>query len=143
MGYRNIIRQGRKRYDEHCVGGAVLPAKFEHKLHSTSQYPDVDFDTCKLSLAWQLTLYDTNDLELFLYLILASIYNVYFHTLASFPGPILARSGLVCLHVLHKPGSYLPWAVLQLWRLVHSLGGKMHLAIDHAHQVYGDYNMPI
>ncbi|GME44582.1 putative cytochrome P450 [Neofusicoccum parvum] len=46
------------------------------------------------------------------------VYNLYFHPLASFPGPFLARSTL-------------------LWRLFHSMGGRFHIAIDREHKKYG------
>ncbi|KAJ5058638.1 cytochrome P450 [Bipolaris maydis] len=46
------------------------------------------------------------------------IYNVYFHKLASFPGPLLARSSL-------------------LWRIYHSQTGRFHLAIESQHRKYG------
>ncbi|KAF2677436.1 cytochrome P450 [Lentithecium fluviatile CBS 122367] len=45
-------------------------------------------------------------------------YNIYFHPLAGFPGPFLARSTL-------------------LWRIFHTMGGRFHRAIDKQHQVYG------
>ncbi|KAI0390650.1 cytochrome P450 [Xylariaceae sp. FL0594] len=48
----------------------------------------------------------------------AALYNVFFHPLASFKGPLLARSTL-------------------LWRIWHSLRGKLHVAIDDAHKTYG------
>ncbi|EKG12700.1 Cytochrome P450 [Macrophomina phaseolina MS6] len=47
------------------------------------------------------------------------VYNLYFHPLASFPGPWLARSSL-------------------LWRVWHTTSGRIHLAIDRQHKRYGD-----
>ncbi|KAK3324443.1 putative cytochrome P450 [Cercophora scortea] len=46
------------------------------------------------------------------------IYNVYFHPLSSYKGPILARSTL-------------------LWRIWYSFRGHIHLAIDQGHKKYG------
>ncbi|KAL2010319.1 hypothetical protein VTN00DRAFT_6126 [Thermoascus crustaceus] len=47
-----------------------------------------------------------------------AMYNLYFHPLSGFPGPILARSSLI-------------------WRMYHSLGGRFHRAIDQQHRIYG------
>ncbi|KAH7028652.1 cytochrome P450 monooxygenase [Macrophomina phaseolina] len=47
------------------------------------------------------------------------VYNLYFHPLASFPGPWLARSSL-------------------LWRVWHTTSGRIHLAVDEQHKRYGD-----
>ncbi|KAI0407184.1 putative cytochrome P450 [Xylaria palmicola] len=46
------------------------------------------------------------------------VYNVFFHPLATYPGPLLARSTL-------------------LWRIWHSIRGRIHLAIDDEHKKYG------
>ncbi|ORY66220.1 putative cytochrome P450, partial [Pseudomassariella vexata] len=46
------------------------------------------------------------------------IFNVFFHPLAGFPGPLLARSTL-------------------LWRIYHSLSGRFHLAIQEQHKRLG------
>ncbi|PVH93071.1 cytochrome P450 monooxygenase [Periconia macrospinosa] len=46
------------------------------------------------------------------------IYNIFFHPLASFPGPWLARSSL-------------------LWRVYHSQSGRLHRAIETQHRKYG------
>ncbi|KAI0195876.1 cytochrome P450 [Astrocystis sublimbata] len=54
----------------------------------------------------------------FIYIVGAALYNVFFHPLASYPGPFLARSTL-------------------LWRIWYSLRGRLHLAIDDAHGKYG------
>ncbi|EGX94777.1 Cytochrome P450 [Cordyceps militaris CM01] len=48
----------------------------------------------------------------------ASVYNLYFHKLASFPGPFLGRSGLI-------------------WRIYQSQRGTLHLAIQDLHRQYG------
>ncbi|KAH8807828.1 benzoate 4-monooxygenase cytochrome P450 [Xylogone sp. PMI_703] len=48
-----------------------------------------------------------------------ALYNVLFHPLAGFPGPLLGRASLV-------------------WRIWHSMGGRFHVAIDKAHKKYGD-----
>lgn len=47
-----------------------------------------------------------------------AVYNVYFHPLASFPGPLLARASLI-------------------WRIYHSVGGHFHFAIEQQHRRYG------
>ncbi|KAI0547224.1 cytochrome protein [Xylaria curta] len=47
-----------------------------------------------------------------------TIYNVYFHPLSKFPGPLLARSSL-------------------LWRCWHTLRGRSHRAIQAQHEKYG------
>ncbi|CAG8952058.1 hypothetical protein HYFRA_00000794 [Hymenoscyphus fraxineus] len=47
------------------------------------------------------------------------IYNLYFHPLAHFPGPFLARSTL-------------------LWRAWHTMGGKWHFVSRRVHDKYGD-----
>ncbi|TGJ85024.1 hypothetical protein E0Z10_g3719 [Xylaria hypoxylon] len=52
------------------------------------------------------------------YTLSISIYNLYFHPLASYKGPFLARSTLI-------------------WRIWHSLHGRIHIAIDEAHKKYG------
>ncbi|KAH7322521.1 putative cytochrome P450 [Stachybotrys elegans] len=57
-------------------------------------------------------------LTLAVYVASTWIYNVYFHPLAGFPGPLLARSGL-------------------LWRLYHSLNGRLHRSIQEQHKKYG------
>ncbi|KAI9168061.1 putative cytochrome P450 [Paramyrothecium foliicola] len=54
----------------------------------------------------------------FVYTVGTVLYNLYFHPLASYNGPFLARSTL-------------------LWRLWHSLRGRIHLAIDEGHKKYG------
>ncbi|PKY00096.1 cytochrome P450 [Aspergillus campestris IBT 28561] len=46
------------------------------------------------------------------------VYNLLFHKLAGFPGPLLARSTLI-------------------WRIYYSLGGRFHVAIDEQHRKYG------
>ncbi|KAI1499291.1 cytochrome P450 [Biscogniauxia marginata] len=46
------------------------------------------------------------------------IYNLYFHPLANYPGPFLARSSM-------------------LWRFWHSMGGKFHRVIEDNHRKYG------
>ncbi|CAJ0553060.1 Ff.00g115720.m01.CDS01 [Fusarium sp. VM40] len=53
-----------------------------------------------------------------LYMTAFMIWNVFFHPLAHFPGPLLARSSL-------------------LWRIYHSLGGQFHLAIQEQHKRLG------
>ncbi|KAK2753895.1 hypothetical protein FQN54_007254 [Arachnomyces sp. PD_36] len=53
-----------------------------------------------------------------LYCITYMVYNLYFHPLACYPGPLLARSSL-------------------LWRMIYSMGGRFHRAIDKEHQRYG------
>ncbi|KAI9046668.1 hypothetical protein LZ554_009409 [Drepanopeziza brunnea f. sp. 'monogermtubi'] len=46
------------------------------------------------------------------------VYNLYFHPLARFPGPLLARSTL-------------------LWRMQKTLQGRVHRSIEDGHQKYG------
>ncbi|PKX94106.1 cytochrome P450 [Aspergillus novofumigatus IBT 16806] len=46
------------------------------------------------------------------------IYNLYFHPLAHFPGPLLGRASL-------------------LWRFIHTSTGKVHLSIEKLHRQYG------
>ncbi|KAI3396494.1 hypothetical protein diail_12114 [Diaporthe ilicicola] len=46
------------------------------------------------------------------------LYNIFFHPLAKFPGPLLARSSL-------------------LWRIRHSMTGHFHLAIQEQHRKLG------
>lgn len=46
------------------------------------------------------------------------IYNVYFHPLAAYPGPWLARASL-------------------LWRMIWSMQGRFHRVIDEQHKKYG------
>ncbi|KAJ5607121.1 benzoate 4-monooxygenase cytochrome P450 [Penicillium hordei] len=53
-----------------------------------------------------------------LYLTTRSLYNIYFHPLAGFPGPFLARASLA-------------------WRIYHSMGGRFHRVIDDRHRRYG------
>ncbi|KAL4966559.1 cytochrome P450 [Aspergillus stella-maris] len=53
-----------------------------------------------------------------LYWMQVVVYNLYLHPLASYPGPLLARSSLI-------------------WRFYYTLGGRFHLAIDHGHKQYG------
>ncbi|OCL11142.1 putative cytochrome P450 [Glonium stellatum] len=52
------------------------------------------------------------------YTFVITVYNLYFHPLAAYPGPFLARSTL-------------------LWRIYHSMGGRFHIAIDRQHRKYG------
>ncbi|KAL2829469.1 cytochrome P450 [Aspergillus cavernicola] len=52
------------------------------------------------------------------YLLARIIYNVYFHPLAHFPGPFLARSTM-------------------LWRFWHTMSGRSHRAFQEQHQIYG------
>ncbi|KAF2793127.1 putative cytochrome P450, partial [Melanomma pulvis-pyrius CBS 109.77] len=47
------------------------------------------------------------------------IYNLYFHPLARYPGPFLARTTL-------------------LWRFYYSMGGRFHLHIEKCHKRYGE-----
>ncbi|KAK3946263.1 putative cytochrome P450 [Diplogelasinospora grovesii] len=53
-----------------------------------------------------------------IYVAATAVYNLYFHPLASFPGPFWARCSL-------------------LWRLFNSLSGKLHLAIEREHKKHG------
>ncbi|KAK1638007.1 putative cytochrome P450 [Colletotrichum phormii] len=48
----------------------------------------------------------------------SAVHNIYFHPLASVPGPLLARAWL-------------------LWRVYHSLGGRFHRVIERNHARYG------
>ncbi|KAK4159872.1 cytochrome P450 [Cladorrhinum sp. PSN259] len=52
------------------------------------------------------------------YIVYSIIYNLYFHPLAEYPGPLLARCTL-------------------LWRFYHSHRGLFHYAIHDAHRKYG------
>ncbi|KAK2616579.1 hypothetical protein QQS21_000402 [Conoideocrella luteorostrata] len=72
-----------------------------------------------------------------LYTILSAIYNICFHKLSSFPGPILARSGLVSLGAeIPLPAEKL-LSTDQTWRICHSQRGRLHRAIQDAHRRYG------
>ncbi|KAH0293761.1 putative cytochrome P450 [Aureobasidium namibiae CBS 147.97] len=53
-----------------------------------------------------------------LYISCHMVYNLYFHPLASFPGPFWARSSL-------------------LWRIYHSSGGRFHRRIYEQHKIHG------
>ncbi|KAK2030383.1 cytochrome P450 [Colletotrichum zoysiae] len=53
-----------------------------------------------------------------LYVLATGVYNVYFHKLATFPGPLLARCSLI-------------------WRIYHSQTGRYHYAIQAQHRKYG------
>ncbi|KEQ98176.1 hypothetical protein AUEXF2481DRAFT_72492 [Aureobasidium subglaciale EXF-2481] len=53
-----------------------------------------------------------------IYVLAHIVYNLYFHPLASFPGPFLARSSL-------------------LWRIYHSAGGRFHRRIYEQHKIHG------
>ncbi|TDZ35943.1 Cytochrome P450 monooxygenase BOT4 [Colletotrichum spinosum] len=55
---------------------------------------------------------------LWLWFTVTSIYNAYFHKLAEFPGPLLARCSLI-------------------WRIYHSQTGRYHYAIQAQHRKYG------
>ncbi|TEA19177.1 Cytochrome P450 monooxygenase BOT4 [Colletotrichum sidae] len=55
---------------------------------------------------------------LWLWFTVTSIYNAYFHKLAEFPGPLLARCSLI-------------------WRIYHSQTGRYHYAIQAQHRRYG------
>ncbi|PYI24529.1 putative cytochrome P450 [Aspergillus violaceofuscus CBS 115571] len=55
---------------------------------------------------------------LLVFTITRSLYNLYFHPLAGFPGPLLARTSLA-------------------WRIYHSMGGRFHRVIDQQHRRYG------
>ncbi|KAI0154590.1 putative cytochrome P450 [Xylariaceae sp. FL1272] len=57
--------------------------------------------------------------KLVLYVAGYLVYNLFFHPLRKFPGPLSARASL-------------------LWRLTHSLGGKFHRHIEACHEQYGD-----
>lgn len=52
------------------------------------------------------------------YLVADVVYNVFFHPLARFPGPFLARCSL-------------------FWRMWHTLGGRHHREVEKQHQKYG------
>ncbi|KIA75979.1 cytochrome P450 [Aspergillus ustus] len=52
------------------------------------------------------------------YTIGQAVYNLYFHPLAHFPGPFLARASL-------------------LWRFYHTLSGRSHRALQHQHSIHG------
>ncbi|KAL5041775.1 hypothetical protein BDW71DRAFT_217421 [Aspergillus fruticulosus] len=53
-----------------------------------------------------------------LYLGVKITYNLWFHPLSKFPGPVLGRSTLI-------------------WRFIGSLSGRFHVAIDEQHRKYG------
>ncbi|KAF7623740.1 hypothetical protein AFLA_007466 [Aspergillus flavus NRRL3357] len=54
-----------------------------------------------------------------LYWIHLAIYNVFFHPLASFPGPFWARASFI-------------------WRMWHTSTGRVHRAIEFQHKLHGD-----
>lgn len=53
-----------------------------------------------------------------LYSVWSVVYNLYFHPLAGFPGPLLGRASL-------------------LWRIYYSTNGHFHIAIKRQHEKYG------
>ncbi|KAF5027086.1 hypothetical protein F66182_798 [Fusarium sp. NRRL 66182] len=57
-------------------------------------------------------------IKFFIYTASIVVYNLFFHPLARFPGPLLARSSL-------------------LWRFYHSMGGRFHIAIQEQHGKLG------
>ncbi|PVI03632.1 cytochrome P450 [Periconia macrospinosa] len=60
----------------------------------------------------------TSSVLLATYILYRVIFNLYFHPLRNFPGPILARSSL-------------------LWRVIHSTNGQIHRKIQAQHHRYG------
>jgi hypothetical protein len=79
----------------------------------------------------------TNKQKLTVYWTGLVIYNIYFHPLASYPGPLLARSTLVRAWLLVM---YLEAIVIhsgKIWRIIQSTRGRIHLAIDEGHKKYG------
>ncbi|KAL6915492.1 hypothetical protein FSST1_006987 [Fusarium sambucinum] len=61
---------------------------------------------------------NANLIKCLFYVTYIVVFNVFFHPLAHFPGPLLARSSL-------------------LWRIYHSMGGRFHLAIQKQHSQLG------
>ncbi|KAL4733555.1 cytochrome P450 [Aspergillus similis] len=59
-----------------------------------------------------------SELQTLVYVSTRILYNIYFHPLAAFPGPLLARASMA-------------------WRIYHSMGGRFHRAIDEQHRRYG------
>ncbi|EAW12425.1 cytochrome P450 [Aspergillus clavatus NRRL 1] len=77
------------------------------------------------------------ELQILVYVSTQSLYNIYFHPLAGFPGPLVARASLVCfLHSSMSPCSVFT-RFRQAWRIYHSMGGRFHRAIDEQHRRYG------
>ncbi|KAK0636059.1 cytochrome P450 [Bombardia bombarda] len=68
-----------------------------------------------LALTWSVS---TTISVVILYALTSAIYNLYFHKLSRFPGPLLARSSLI-------------------WRIYHSQRGLYHHSIQDAHRKYG------
>lgn len=60
----------------------------------------------------------TDSLQLTSYIVLNTIYNVWFHPLRRFPGPFFARAG-------------------RLWYVYQLMTGQVHSAIEKAHDKYG------
>lgn len=58
-------------------------------------------------------------LKLTIYVLLAAAYNLWFHPLSSYPGPLLARCS-------------------RLWYITALLRGRLPFAVHNAHQRYGD-----
>ncbi|KAI1858902.1 uncharacterized protein JN550_012361 [Neoarthrinium moseri] len=79
-----------------------------------------------LSRSWIRRLADLTPGQLCTYIVVLcavyigcqAVYNIWFHPLAKFPGPLLARSSL-------------------LWRVFHSMSGRFHLAIQKQHKRHG------
>ncbi|KAL2833626.1 cytochrome P450 [Aspergillus pseudoustus] len=69
--------------------------------------------------AWSLSTYYPALFGLFIvYTIGQAIYNLYFHPLAHFPGPFVARASL-------------------LWRFYNTLSGRSHRALQRQHAIHG------